>query len=39
MRIEPGMMHCCASAPVPKESRRDFGKLYQRNRLTCGKGY
>ena len=26
MRIEPGMMHCYASAPVFKESRRDFGQ-------------
>lgn len=26
MHIEPGMMHCYASAPVFKESRRDFGK-------------
>ena len=27
MHIEPGMMHCYASAPVFRESRRDFGKL------------
>ena len=26
MHREPGMMHCYASAPVFKESRRDFGK-------------
>jgi hypothetical protein len=26
MHIEPGLMHCYASAPVFKESRRDFGK-------------
>ncbi len=26
MHIVPGMMHCYASAPVFKESRRDFGK-------------
>ena len=26
MHIEPGMMHCYASAPVFKESRRDFKK-------------
>ena len=26
MHVEPGMMHCYASAPVFKESRRDFGK-------------
>ena len=26
MHIEPGMMHCYASAPVFKESRRDFGQ-------------
>ena len=26
MHIEPGMMHCYASAPVFKESRRDFSK-------------
>ena len=26
LHIEPGMMHCYASAPVFKESRRDFGK-------------
>lgn len=26
MHIEPGMMHCYASAPVFKESRRDFNK-------------
>ena len=26
MHIEPGMMHCYASAPVFRESRRDFGK-------------
>ena len=26
MHIVPGMMHCYASAPVFKESRRDFGQ-------------
>ena len=26
MHIEPGLMHCYASAPVFRESRRDFGK-------------
>lgn len=26
MHIEPGMMHCYASAPVFKESKRDFSK-------------
>lgn len=26
MHIEPGMMHCYASAPVFRESRRDFNK-------------
>lgn len=26
MHIEPGMMHCYASAPVFRESRRDFSK-------------
>ena len=26
MHVEPGMMHCYASAPVFRESRRDFGK-------------
>ena len=26
MHREPGMMHCYASAPVFKESRRDFNK-------------
>ena len=26
MHIEPGMMHCYASAPVFRESRRDFAK-------------
>lgn len=26
LHVEPGMMHCYASAPVFKESRRDFGK-------------
>ena len=26
MHIEPGMMHCYASAPVFRESKRDFGK-------------
>ena len=26
MHREPGMMHCYASAPVFKESRRDFDK-------------
>ena len=37
MHIEPGMMHCYASAPVFKESRRDFGKqiaLLKRKRET-----
>ncbi len=26
MHVEPGMMHCYASAPVFRESRRDFGR-------------
>ena len=26
MHIEPGMMHCYASAPVFRESRRDFNR-------------
>ena len=26
MHVEPGMMHCYASAPVFKESRRDFNR-------------
>lgn len=26
LHVEPGMMHCYASAPVFQESRRDFGK-------------
>ena len=26
MHMEPGMMHCYASAPVFRESKRDFGK-------------
>ena len=30
MHIEPGMMHCYASAPVFPESRRDFNKQIAR---------
>ena len=32
MHIEPGMMHCYASAPVFRESRRDFDKQIERLR-------